>query len=93
MRVTEPNHPITKDLKPFTTEDELYTCLDGATPIRVLCEATSKVDQQVYPMAFVVDGAGGRVFHCILGHDEKALAAPGVHELYRRAAAWAAGLN
>jgi len=93
VRVTEPNHPITKDLKPFTTEDELYTCLDGTTPIQVLCEATSTVDQQVYPMAFVVDGAGGRVFHCVLGHDEKAFAAPGVRELYRRAAAWAAGIN
>ncbi|HPO13285.1 MAG TPA: ThuA domain-containing protein [Candidatus Hydrogenedentes bacterium] len=93
VRITEPNHPITKDMKPFTTQDELYTCLDGATPIRVLCEATSKVDQQSYPMAFVVDNPRGRIFHCLLGHDVKAFSAPGVHELYRRAAAWAAGLK
>ena len=36
----------------------------------------------------------GRVFHCVLGHDVKALrAAPEVLELFRRGTAWAAGLE
>ena len=33
----------------------------------------------------------GGVFHCVLGHDVKALSVPGVAELFRRGTAWAAG--
>ena len=86
-------HPVTEGMADFTTEDELYTCLDGAPPITVLCEATSKVDGKAYAVGFVPESGKGRVFHCTLGHDVKALEAPGVRALYRRAAAWAAGLT
>jgi type 1 glutamine amidotransferase len=34
----------------------------------------------------------GRTFMCTLGHDVKALSVPSVQTLYRRGAAWAAGL-
>ena len=43
-------------------------------------------------MAFVSHYGKGRTFQCVLGHDVKALSAPGVQELYRRGCAWAAGL-
>ena len=43
-------------------------------------------------MAFVLEYGKGRVFHCTLGHDVKALSVPAVQELYRRATAWTAGL-
>jgi uncharacterized protein len=43
-------------------------------------------------MAFVSQYGKGRTFHCLLGHDTKALSVPGVQELYRRGCAWAAGL-
>lgn len=93
VRMTEEAHPVTVGMSEFEVLDELYTCLDGDTPIRVLADAVSVVDQKTYPMAFVVEGTGGRVFHCVLGHDTRAYAAQGARDLYRRGTAWAAGLD
>jgi type 1 glutamine amidotransferase len=59
----------------------------------VLAQAKSKADGQYYPMAFVSSYNKGRVFHCVLGHDVKAMSTPAVQELYRRGCAWAAGLE
>ena len=92
VEMTDTKHAITQGLKAFETVDELYTCLAGDTPIEVLATARSKVDGKDYPMAFVLTYGKGRVFHCVLGHDVRALGAP-VAELYRRATAWAAGLD
>jgi len=92
VKIVDPNHPITKGLAPFETTDELYTCLDGNTPISVLANATSKVDKKDYPMAFVLNYGKGRVFHSPLGHDVKAFSQP-VCELFRRGTAWVARLD
>ncbi len=86
-------HPITDGMEPFETTDELYTCLEGDTPITVVAEAVSPVDGVAYPMAFVLAYGDGRVFHCVLGHDSPSLRVPGVAELFRRGTAWAAGLE
>jgi len=91
VRITDGKHPITAGMKDFQTLDELYTCLDGKTPIQVLAMATSKVDKKDYPMAFVLTAGKGKVFHCPLGHDVRAFAAEGVQELFRRGTAWVAG--
>jgi type 1 glutamine amidotransferase len=93
VKIADETHAITGGMEAFQTEDELYTCLTGHTPIQVLCEATSKVDSKPYPMAFTVGETGGRVFHCTLGHDVNAFQAEGTRALYRRATAWAAGLE
>jgi hypothetical protein len=90
--LVDTEHPITRGLKPFETTDELYTCLDGDAPIKLLATAVSKVDQKTYPMAFVLECGQGRTFHTALGHDVKALSVPEVAELIRRGTAWAAGL-
>ena len=92
VHIKNPDHPVTKGLVDFETTDELYTCLDGETPITVLCDAVSVVDQKAYPMAFTVEGPGGRVLHSVLGHDPVAFQAEGVRTLYRQATAWAASL-
>jgi len=92
VEIADAEHPVTRGMKPFDTYEELYTCLAGDTPIHVLATARSKVDKKVYPMAFVLTCGKGRVFHSVLGHDVKALSAPQVGELFRRASAWAAGL-
>lgn len=84
-------HPITKGLASFETDDELYTCLAGDVPIQVLAKATSRIDRQEHPMAFVLNVGQGRVFHSPLGHDVKAFG-PATLELFRRGVAWAAGL-
>ncbi len=92
VRIRDPVHPVTLGLSDFTTDDELYTCLDGDAPIRVLADAVSKVDGRPYPLVFTREFGRGRVFHCALGHDVRALAPPAVAALYRRGVVWAAGL-
>ena len=92
VNVVDEQHPVTSGMKAFDTDDELYTCLAGATPIHVLATAVSKVDHKIYPMAFTLWYGKGRVFHCVLGHDAKALGGE-VGRLYRRGTAWAAGLE
>ena len=93
VKITDPQHPAMKGIKEFETVDELYTCLAGQTPIKVLAEAKSKVDGKNYPMAFVLDYGKGRVLHSVLGHDVQAFASPDVKRLFRNACAWSAGLE
>jgi len=91
--IADANHPITRGLASFDVPDELYTCLAGEPPVTVLATAVSKVDQKTYPMAFTLAYGKGRVFHSVLGHDVKAFSTPAVGGLFRRATAWAAGLE
>jgi type 1 glutamine amidotransferase len=93
VEMTDIDHPITRGLEAFEITDELYTCLDGDVPITLLATARSKVDGKDYPMAFVLRYGEGRVFHCPLGHDARALENDGAGELFRRGTAWAAGLE
>lgn len=91
VHILSPNHPITRGLKDFQADDELYFCLTGDRPIEILATAHSKVTKKDHPMAFVLQYGKGRVFHTPLGHDVKALKMPGVSELIRRGTVWAAG--
>ncbi|MFC1634607.1 ThuA domain-containing protein [Planctomycetota bacterium] len=93
VKITDAKHPAMKGMKDFETVDELYTCLTGQTPIKVLATARSKVDGKDYPMAFVLNYGKGRVYHNVLGHDVQALANPDVGRLFRNACAWSAGLE
>ena len=92
VRIVDSKHPATRGLVDFETDDELYTCLVGDAPIRVLAQAHSRVDQHDHPMAFVRDYGRGRVFLTTLGHDVKAFTAGSVPQLIRQGTAWAAGL-
>jgi type 1 glutamine amidotransferase len=92
VRVRQGSHPITECIADFTTTDELYTCLVGDPAIHVLAEATSKVDQSIQPMAFILNPGKGRVFNSPLGHDLGALKAQGTRNLYLNGTRWAAGL-
>ena len=93
VTITGVDHPITRGMESFTTVDELYTCLEGETPITVLAESTSKVDGKEYPMAFVLRFGKGKVFHYALGHNVPALKNDGAATLLRRGTAWTAGLE
>lgn len=90
VKIIDAEHPVTRGMSDFETDDELYTCLGGDHPIRVLATARSKVDGLDYPMAFVLEYGKGRVFHTPLGHDVKAVTMPGPAELIRRGCLWAA---
>jgi len=93
VKITNNKHPVTRGMKDFEIVDELYTCLDGKTPIKVLATSKSKVDGKDYPMAFVLNYGKGRVFHSPLGHDVKALANPEAARLFRQACAWCGRLK
>ena len=93
VRIIDDKHPAMNAMTQFETVDELYTCLTGKTPIKVLAEARSKADGKNYPMAFVLNYGKGRVFHSVLGHDVQALANPHVGRLFRNACVWTAGLK
>lgn len=92
VELVQPEQSILRGMADFDTQDELYTCLTGEHPIEILAQAKSKADGKYYPLAFVSNYGKGRTFHCVLGHDAKALSVAGVQELYRRGCAWAAGL-
>jgi len=93
VRILKTGHPITKGIPDFTTTDELYTCFSGDTKINVLADASSKVDQSIQPMAFVLAPGKGRVFNSPLGHNLAALKAQGVRNLYLNATRWTTGLT
>jgi len=93
VKITDSKHPAMKGITDFEIVDELYTCLTGEMPIKVLANARSKVDDKDYPMAFVLKYGKGRIFHSVLGHDVQALANPHVSRLFRNACAWCAGLE
>lgn len=92
VELVRPEHPIARGMEDFDTQDELYTCLVGEHPIEIVAQAKSKANGKYYPIAFASQYGKGRTFHCVLGHDAKALSFSGVQELYRRGCAWAAGL-
>lgn len=92
VEIVDKDHPATRGLSDFHTDDELYTCLVGDAPIHLLAQAKSKMDQQPHPQAFVRAYGKGRVFLTTLGHDVKAFTNnPAVGQLIRQGTAWAAG--
>ncbi len=90
VRIVDKEHPITRGLASFETDDELYICLTGERPVHTLADARSKVTKRDHPMAFVFSYGKGRVFHTPLGHDVRAIRSEGAAELIRRGCVWAA---
>lgn len=91
VRIMDEQHPVTRGIEDFETDDELYTCLTGEAPIHVLAEATSAVDGKEHPMVFVRSYGGGRVFLTTLGHDRVAFLSGAVPQLIRQGCLWASG--
>jgi type 1 glutamine amidotransferase len=91
VRIVNPEHPITRGLSDFTTDDELYIGLAGDVPITPLAVARSRVTGRDHPMAFSLEVGPGRVFHATFGHDARALETPAVRTLLRQGTLWAAG--
>jgi len=88
VQIVDREHPVTRGLKDFETDDELYTCLVGDAPIHLLAQAKSTVDLKDHPMAFTRDYGQGRVFLTTLGHDVKGYTNSCVPQLLRQACAW-----
>jgi type 1 glutamine amidotransferase len=88
--ITKLEHPITKGLEDFETDDELYAKLLGDTPIQVLVTANSDWSKATEPLVFTLEYGKGRVFHETFGHDGKAIKTPNVSKLIQRGTEWAA---
>ncbi|MBI1386941.1 MAG: hypothetical protein GC154_00650 [bacterium] len=88
--IADKNHPITKGLSDFETDDELYAKLQGDTDIHVLVEAASDWSGKTEPLAFILEYGKGRVYHHAYGHDGKAIKTVPVKTLFTRGVEWAA---
>lgn len=88
--IADKDHPITRGLGDFETDDELYAKLEGDAPIHLLVTAASDWSHAIEPLAFVLEYGKGRVFHETFGHDGKAIATPAVTKLIQRGTEWAA---
>ncbi len=93
VKVVDRKHDITRGVKDFMTDDELYVGFVGDAPIDILATARSKRTGRDEPVAFVLSYGKGRVFHTPLGHDGTAVLMAGPAELLRRGCRWAAGLK
>ena len=89
-KIVDKEHPITKGLTNFTTDDELYAKLQGNEEIHVLIEADSGWSKKTEPLIFVKNYGQGRVVHNAYGHDRKALMTPSVQKIIIRGTEWAA---
>jgi len=90
VNIRDKNHPITKGMSDFETDDELYAKLLGEGPIHVLVSAYSDWSKKVEPLAFTLSYGKARVYHHCFGHDVKAVENPSVVKLLARGAEWAA---
>ncbi len=90
VKIVNHEHPITKGLKDFKTFDELYSNLQGNTPIEVLAAGDSDWSHKTEPLLFVHQYGKGRAVHNALGHDRKAIMNPGCQTLILRGIEWAA---
>lgn len=89
--IADKRNRITKGLTDFEVDDELYSKLQGDTPIHVLVTGYSDFSKKTEPLAFTLKYGSGRVFHTTFGHDAKALKTPQVSQLIVRGVKWASG--
>ena len=83
-------HPAAEGLASFTTDDELYSNLEGETPIQVMAAARSGFSNKVEAVAWTLRYGEGKVFVTSLGHDAKARENGGFRELLVTGCRWAA---
>jgi uncharacterized protein len=90
VHVMDKDHPVTKSVADFETDDELYAKLQGDEPVKVLATSDSDWSKKTEPMVMVKDYGKGRVFHHTFGHDGKSLKIAGVAQVIVQGTMWAA---
>lgn len=90
VNIKDPDHAITRGLKDFEADDELYAKLTGDAPIEVIASAHSDWSKKVEPIVFLKQYGQGRVVHNVLGHDVQARENPSFQKLLVRGVEWAA---
>jgi uncharacterized protein len=89
-KVSDVESPITKGLKGFHTDDELYAKLQGTGEFKTLVTGDSDFSKVTEPLVFVRDYGKGRVILNNFGHDRKAMDTPEVRTIMIRGVEWAA---
>jgi len=89
-KIADKEHPITQGMEDFKIFDELYSKLQGDTPIHVLVTADSDFSEKTEPMVFTCSYGQGRCVHNALGHDHKAIKNKSCRKLIARGVEWAA---
>jgi len=89
VSVTDPEHPITKNLDEFMVKDEQYI-LDYDPRVNVLC--TALYQGKAVPVAWTKPWGKGRIFYLALGHDAAACRNESFKTLLLRGSKWAAGM-
>ncbi|WP_339842189.1 PVC-type heme-binding CxxCH protein [uncultured Maribacter sp.] len=85
--ITNKEHPITKNLKPFETWDETYVHDKIADDITVLMERVEGDHRE--PWSWVKEVGEGKVFYTAYGHDERTWENKGFQELVKEGILWA----
>lgn len=85
-------HPVTKKVKDFSLDDELYyyeTDVNGPG-IEVLATASAEGSDKSFPSVFIVNNEKARIVGIALGHDAAAHELPEYQTLLKNAVQWAA---
>ena len=90
VNIKAADHPVTKGLKDFSTEDELYAKLSGDAEIEVLATAHSEWSGKTEPIVFAKNYGKGRVLQNVLGHGIDSKRNEHYQELLVRCVEWAA---
>jgi len=90
VNIEDAMHPITKGMKDFVIDDELYTGLNLESNIQVLASAFSQFSGSQQPVAWTQTYGDGRVFHNVLGHHPPSTQNPHFIQLTVNGALWAA---
>ena len=90
VNIKDAEHPITKGMDDFKTEDELYAKLSGDAEIEVLASAYSDWSNKVEPIVFVKPYGQGRIVHNVLGHGLDSKQNASYQRLLCRGVEWAA---
>jgi uncharacterized protein len=88
--IAEPNHPIMKGFRGFTTWDETYVHAKLNEKGRTVLEFRAEGKDQE-PWTWVRTQGKGRVFYTAWGHDERTWGNPGFQNLVERGIRWAVG--
>jgi type 1 glutamine amidotransferase len=91
VKIVAKDHPITRDFKSdwVTPIDELYVIEKFWPHSQALATGVSPEDHKEYPLAWVSDYGGARVFGTTLGHGNDTWSDPVFQDLLARAFKWA----
>ncbi|SDD93008.1 putative membrane-bound dehydrogenase domain-containing protein [Pricia antarctica] len=89
--IVDKEHPITKNLKEFSTWDETYVHDKIADDITILMERKEGDRQE--PWTWVKDYGDGKVFYTAYGHDERTWNRPEFQKLIKEGILWAVDDN